>query len=505
MQNQHVESRTRFSRNGKAALIPVILILVVGIVLAACAGVSTTPTGNPASVNVPSSAIFLLRGDVPGNNEETSVVRLSLQTGQRLWVHLPDPIVRGAVAGSPVLQPTLQGGLIIVPDNYIDPSDRTYFSQMETLDPATGHVRWRQKIAPSQGIDGGIYNEPVVENGVMYITSSVFASMAQPQPQWTLVEALDIRNGAVLWSKTLSGFPNAPFVADEHVILLADNGLVALTTSNGSIAWTFIPTAGSYTYTALDGGSLNKEDYTVNEGDPGPVTANHLIFVEATAGQDLTGLGSQWFAVRTTTGKLAWQSARSARGLVYTWPTLDQRGDILCTSAWGEGLGNLVIGFSTATGKVVWNHQSSNQLSVCAAAGNTFYVTDSDENHTSGGILALNSANGQELWQRATAIPPVVAPGVVAPPESDGLAAVFSPPPDTPGFTSTTSSITVVQLSNGKRLWQHDIKACLTMPETVIGNLLLVPQYSLAYTSLLVAYSLHTGDTIWAYHLGHRC
>jgi len=120
----------------------------------------------------------------------------------------------------------LQGGLIIVPDNYIGPSDRTYFSQMETLDPATGHVRWRQKIVPSQGIDGGIYSEPVVANGVVYISSSVFASMAQPQPQWILVEALDVRNGAVLWSKTLSGFPNAPFVDEEHVILLADNGLV---------------------------------------------------------------------------------------------------------------------------------------------------------------------------------------------------------------------------------------------------------------------------------------
>jgi outer membrane protein assembly factor BamB len=460
---------------------------------------------NPASVKVPSSAVFLLRGDVPGNNEENSVVRLNLQTGQRLWVHLPDPIVAGAVTGSPILQPTLQGGLIFVPDNYRDLSDKSYFSQMETLDPATGHVRWRQKIAPSQGIDGGIYSEPVVANGVVYISSSAFASMAQPQPQWILLEALDVRTGAVLWSKTLNGFPNAPVVDEEHVILLADNGLVALNTSNGSIAWNFKPTGSNYTYTALDGGSLNNGGYSVQEGDPGPVTANHLIFVEATAGQDLAGLGSQWFAVRTTNGKLAWQSARSVRGLVYTWPALNQRGDILCTSAWGEGLGNFVIGFSTANGKVLWKYQSSNQLSVCAAAGNTLYVTDSNENHTSGGILALNSVSGQELWQKGTKIPPVIAPGVEASPENDGLAAIFSPPPDTPGFSSTTSSITVVQLSNGRQLWQHDIKACLTMPETVIGNLLLVPLYSLNFTPLLVAYSLQTGDILWTYQLGHFC
>jgi outer membrane protein assembly factor BamB len=320
-----------------------------------------------------------------------------------------------------------------------------------------------------------------------------------------LVEALDSHNGAMRWSATLQDPASTPVVAGQHVLLLAGQKLIALNITDGSVAWTFTP-PGTHFYLLGDGDPpLSAGDFVVGAGYPGPVVTQQLVFVEATEADSAGhGIGATWFAVNISDGSLAWRSARSAPGAGFTRPVLNQNSSVLCTTAHASDSGDVVMGLSTTDGKALWEMSTSAKLSVCAAAGEMFYLTESNQNDTTGSMLALNSQTGQQLWH--TSIKPTfTVSGVAAPLQGNGLAVVYSPGPIPTGATFIVNTIAVVQLSTGNILWQHDVAGPSEIPVTILGDLVVVPEYSPTASSLapkLVAYTLQTGGRTWSYALG---
>ena len=162
------------------------------------------------------------------------------------------------------------------------------------------------------------------------------------------------------------------------------------------------------------------------------------------------------------------------------------------------------MGLSATDGKTLWEMSTSTKLSVCAAAGEMFYLTESNQNDTAGSMLALNSQTGQQLWHTSTK-PTFTVSGVAAPPQGNGLAAVYSLGPIPTGANSIVNTIAVVQLSTGNILWSHDVTGPSEIPVTIKGDLVVVPEYSLTsslHAPMLVAYTVQTGNRTWAYTLG---
>ena len=372
---ERLASSPQTRRSRVVLLLSLLLTSVMSVTLIACAGSSAVKPPkspkSPLSAVPPSPGMLLLRdspsGDSPAGLAHALgvIVAVNLQNGQVLWRHSLDlPSPQAVEEGKP-LQPLLQGGLIYVPENYANQQGDHAFGELVALDPATGQERWTYTIAPATAdLVTELDSEPVEANGVVYLTAnerSASAPLPPPQDQslpTLLVQAVDSRTGSLLWSRTLSGFDSSPDVGDGNVILLGNRGLVALRTTDGSLAWTFTP-AGPYPYTAVDDGGPPNEDYAVGDGYPGPVIINHLVLVDAIAvGAGGQGLGATWFAVSTSTGKLVWQSARSVLGGSYTRPVLNQSGDVLCTSGTSVEASSYVLGLAASTGKTLWNHST---------------------------------------------------------------------------------------------------------------------------------------------------
>lgn len=517
---ERLASSPQTRRSRVVLLLSLLLTSVMSVTLMACA--ASSPVKSPKSPLVaipPSPGMLLLRASslsdsAAGQDHALGViVAVNLQNGRVLWRHTLNPPSPQAVEEGKPLQPLREGGLIYVPENYANQQGDHAFGELVALDPATGQERWTYTIAPAAAdLVTELDSEPVEANGVVYLTTnerSVSAPLPPPQDQslpTLLVQAVDSRTGSLLWSRALSGFDSSPVVADGNVMLLGNRGLVALRATDGSLAWTFTP-AGPDPYTAVDDGGPPNEAYAVGAGNPGPVVINHLALVDAIAvGASGQGLGATWFAVSTSTGKLVWQSARSVQGGRYTRPVLNQSGDVLCTSGTSVEASSYVLGLAASTGDTLWNHSENAELSMCAASGNAFYLSERNVQGTAGGVLAFDSRTGKPLWQTATARPGGSS-GVVAPPQEDGLAAIAAEGPTSTGTYLLNNPVVVIQLSTGKIMWQQNLFIDPTRPIIVVDHEVLIPEDSqnpLNPSAQLVAYSLQAGSRNWTLQLVSR-
>ena len=291
-----------------------------------------------------------------------------------------------------------------MPASYRDLSQPTlYYAELAALDPATGQERWRHTIKPQQNATAELESVPVVADGVVYLSAVTTEPLVPGQTATLhgLVEALDSHTGSVRWTTTLTHSSSAPVVADGRVIVLSGDKLVALDPYDGAVKWTFAPPGDAFV-DLYSGNPPMTTDFVVT-GDPGPFAAQHLVMVEATEADAAGhGLGSTWFAVNTSDGSLAWRSARSAPGAVVSRPVLNESGSVLCVSAYTSDGRNSVTGLSLATGNTLWTVTTSATLSACATAGKLFYLIQSNQTNTAGGLLALDSQTGRQVSYTST-------------------------------------------------------------------------------------------------------
>src|SRR5262249_19736714 len=130
---------------GRALLLPAMLGLLATALMAGCAGTSA-PTAPTLLVFRDGLGNFgLYRGDGP-------IVALDAKNGHRLWQRALDALPPGTHQVGPLVQPTVQEGLVYTSYTYRDPSKPISLQRaaLEALDPATGQLRWRHEVAPNQ-------------------------------------------------------------------------------------------------------------------------------------------------------------------------------------------------------------------------------------------------------------------------------------------------------------------------------------------------------------------
>ena len=479
---------------------PVALSMLVCLLLAGCAGTSTSTAPTLFVLRDGLGNFGLDRGDGP-------IVALDATNGHLLWQHKQANLLSGVATVGPLLQPTVQDGLVYVPTSYRDLSKVfSYYAELAALDLATGQDRWRHEIAAPQDANTGVSTMPAAAHGVVYLSSVTFETPVNGQTPTLhgFVEALDSHTGSVRWSTTLTHSSSAPVVADGRVVVLSGDKLVALDPNDGAVKWTFAPPGGSFV--DLHSGIPPITTDFVVTGDPAPLVAQHLVMVEATESDAAGhGLGATWFAVNTSDGSLAWRSARSAPGAVVSRPVLNESGSVLCVSAHTSDGRNSVTGLSLTTGNTLWTVPTSATLSVCATAGELFYLIQGNQADAGGGLLALESQTGRQVWHTSTTFTSAAFnSGVAAPPQRHGLAALSLPGRCTEAGCAN-DTIAVVRLSTGDILWQRDFNPVSGLAVTIAGDQVVVPQSShtsSGSSSQLVAYALQTGTQAWVYALG---
>jgi len=240
----------------------------------------------------------------PASPRSDSVLALDPRSGRVVWVYqaeagdawnsaclhqltsqpsCPDPEGPDTDFGATTLLLDLEGEELLVAGQKS--------GELHALDPATGALRWRTRVARG-GAEGGIRYGMATRDGVVYAPSTDTGSEARAgmsaRPGLFAYSAAD---GRPLWStdgarlcagrEGCEGAVGAPPLAMADVVFIGslDGMLYALDRRTGEVAWSFDTTR---TFTTLlgrpaRGGAI--------QGTAGPMFANGRLFVSSGYGQ----------------------------------------------------------------------------------------------------------------------------------------------------------------------------------------------------------------------------
>jgi outer membrane protein assembly factor BamB len=465
-------------------------LLLAILVLPGCvfsSGATGTPT--PSNTPPPQYLWYLLDGNFASAKRPPdvrySVVALDRRNGHRAWRHqLEAPPGYGHVA---FFQPIALDGLVYTVYYTFDIQGASTTGVLEALDAATGRTRWRHEVG------SGISGEPVISGGVVYLSAHIAMTQGGQFAQSGLVQALDARTGALRWQHTLAAAASMPAVSGSLVMLIVGNQagghLVALSAQDGTVRWDYLSAA-----------PINRGDAAGYIGSIAPLVLGQLVYARAPESDQHGDTHIVLVAVHVGDGSLAWQYDTGGIAAV---PAISQGGDSLCVSEYHinpthTSTTSSVTGVSTSTGTVRWRVADPARTSPCVAAGATFYLSETAPDLTSGGLVALGSQDGRQLWQMPTTTAPV-APldnvGLLPLAISDDLAVVALH--SSLGSSRSFDTIMIaVGLSDGTLRWHADVAGVATPPE-IDGD-----QIFVHVKSGVAAFALQTGTHLWAYAFG---
>ena len=171
-------------------------------------------------------------------NAESELFALSLEDGSQLWSArgLPESAVFISNASAAV-----SGNIVVVPY----PS-----GELLAFDVATGEAKWTDSLARVRAaISGqrvGDTARPVIDGGTVFAISSAGRMIAT-----------DIRSGARMWARDISG-SQTPWVAGDTVFIVDGSGnLAALNRKDGAVKWVAeLPSARFWNGPVLASGRL---------------------------------------------------------------------------------------------------------------------------------------------------------------------------------------------------------------------------------------------------------
>src|SRR5260221_2366145 len=438
-------------RGGRLALLLVTLAVVSSAALAGCGSPSASSAQHTPDLHFALDGNFIAAKSA--YDLRYALVALGAGDGHVAWRHTLDASSPHDATGARY-QPVYQDGQVYVGYYYehsVDPQNFVYHGVVEALDAATGKVRWRREVGTEPA------GEPVVVGSTVYVSASVLPAQGQQsQVESGLLEALDVRTGAVRWERALEGTRSMAASADGRVFVMASQQfgghLLSLGANDGAVAWDYTSDA------PLSRGNQNGESNA-------PLVVDGRVYVHATERNGDGTANLNLLALNAREGSVAW---RHQTGGLAAIPTFNQDRDTLCLSTFtpSQRLGSsVVLGLDAATGKARWSVEVTGIASACAAAGNAFYLTKAAPGSTGGSVFALRCQEGRQLWQTSTGAP-IVAAGALPLVMSGGMAAVYLQGP-TPTRGPVMSTLAVLRMSDGKPLWRHDFGGG---PGPLLGN-----------------------------------
>lgn len=344
-----------------------------------------------------------------------------------------------------------------------------YGSGVLGLEAASQDLLWSYKPASATLF---FYAPPSVENG-RAIIGDFGAAQGLFSPQTVVsIYALDVTGNTVQTEWTRNDLAKdrivaAPLQVDGVAyVATADNQLLALDAESGNELWRFtadfsIWAQPTYYEGTLFVASLDRHLYAVNAAD-----------------------GSEKWAVELSGAMSAQPIVNPDENLVYA-ASYDRE----------------VHALDIDTGSEVWSVPASDWVwSAPALADGTLYFGDS-----SGNVFAVDAANGDVLWESgvhtmnvvtgANQNPPAQIKGAIqaSPVVQDGVVYVAS----LGNEQSEEGLLVALDAADGAELWQATTPAPLFSTPVIVGDTIIVALQS--EVGILQGYKLETGDLDWSY------
>ncbi len=308
---------------------------------------------------------------------------------------------------------------------YLSTADNAVYA----LHASNGALLWRSKI------DGSVDTQPLVANGVVYVTSYV----GQSGPAYAY--ALRASDGSLLWRYSNTNYSYLSLsTSDTNIVFVASQGEIsALNTSNGTVVWHFATkntASGSplevngvvYFGSSLDNGPGTLYALRVSDGTQlwqyatdgyinTPAVANGIVYITSGA--------VKLAALRASDGHQLWKQSIDANlvqplqlvdGVLYTattkileppaarianplqgataisallWSKL-QNAPAVKTIPLKQGI------LQSSNGSVLWHDKLNNSPSGALLANGVIYLSSSGS--FSGVVYAVRASDGSLLW-----------------------------------------------------------------------------------------------------------
>lgn len=410
-------------------------------------------------------AIYAFEGAITSSTPY-SVIALDAAAGSLDWRH--------GTNGKGTLRPVRWGDAVFA-TVYRDTASAYHQGVLEALSAADGTLLWQHTVAAP------IESLPTVANDMVFLSSDV----GSDQPTGKL-EALRATDGTVEWQASVGSYPSSPAVVGNMVYVLAGSQVLAFDAQTGAPAWSY------------DTGSPVTSG-NVAAGIPGPVVVDGTVYAEPITRAADGSADETLIALNATTGTLLWQQAT---GGIASQPVVDQGLVYFTAINVAPDNHSVLSALHAQDGVPRWTYTPPPQLVLTApvAGDGQVYVgaASSAAQVTAGGVLALASTDGKQLWRWS---PPSVsvAAGVGAPlPLLDGGLL---------GIQATTSNASqgcfaVLDALTGTQRW------CKPLPawgDVTLSNGVL---YTVSYTAAnpdgeMAAVRWSDGTVLWHFQAGH--
>jgi outer membrane protein assembly factor BamB len=356
------------------------------------------------------------------------------------------------------------------------------------LNASTGAVRWSYqsmgKLFPNFNSYGeGSEASMAVSGGVLYIGSSAG------------VEAVDARNGSMLWQYKTDGGSGAPVVSNG-IVYGAGASIFALHAKDGTVLWKqAYPSPTTNLVSIAEGvvfvGGDNNPTFAFDASNGNLLwqdTSGGLLWGEAQGSAYYTteapGVACCLRAINARNGSQRWTFDQSHEAVPYGFV-----GNIVYTSS----SDNYFYALNATDGSIVWKSADVHPIfTLWAKLFATFFYTSTND----GTIVALNPRDGSQQWTSSTFVNNAswLSPGA----EEQGVLYVSY----VASYQADGGGIAALSVNNGAMLWKTHIDSIrLLAIEGVTNGALYLNTDDVAPGAVnnITAFSTSDGSQLWQY------
>lgn len=301
-----------------------------------------------------------------------------------------------------------------------------------------------------------IFAAPSVEDGRIIVGDfGAPGGFFSPGNVVTIYSLQDVEQGAptVTWSAnevTKASIVASPLqVGDRVFVGTADNHIIALDATNGTLIW----------------------DFEVGNSVWGqPAYKDDTIFVAV--------LDKKVYAIDAASGEPVWNEPATLDGALASRPVVDS--DLVYVTSFDGQLHAL----SMSSGELVWSAEGQDWIwGAPALVDGVVYFVD-----VQGNVYAVDGKTGEEMWSQSLGLQVDTGPVVV----NDKIYIASQ------GSAGTAQGmLTALDIADGRQLWQQTTPGALHTTPVVVEDSIVVALES--ESALLIGFDLETGSQQWQY------